>query len=110
VQSAFDQVSFVNSDEILKAELAKTLAECERLREENAQLRLRIGEDLEGGHQDAEHPSLDGDVRAHPPATVTVDSPPEVKVSLFRDLFRARNDVYAVRWEGKNGKTGFAGR
>jgi hypothetical protein len=31
----------VNSDEILKAELAKALAECERLREENAQLRLR---------------------------------------------------------------------
>jgi regulator of replication initiation timing len=54
VQSAFHQVSFVNSDEILKAELAKALAECERLREENAQLRLRIGEDLEGGHQDVE--------------------------------------------------------
>jgi superfamily II DNA or RNA helicase len=98
----------VNSDEILKAELAKALAECERLREENAQLRLRIGEDLEGDHQDAEYPSLNGDVRAHPPATVTVHSAPEVKVSLFKDLFRARNDVYAVRWEGRNGKTGYS--
>jgi hypothetical protein len=46
VQSAFHQVSFVNSDEILKAELAKALAECERLREENAQLRLRIAKTL----------------------------------------------------------------
>jgi len=56
----------VNSDEILKAELAKALAECERLREENARLRLCIGKDLEGGHQDVERPSLNGDVRAHP--------------------------------------------
>jgi len=41
----------VNSDEILKAELAKALAECECLREENARLRLRIGEDPGGDHQ-----------------------------------------------------------
>jgi hypothetical protein len=108
VQSAFYQVSFVNSDEILKAELAKAFAECERLREENARLRLRIGEDLKGDHQDIKRPSFKGDVKAHPSAAVTVDSPPEVKVSLFKDLFRARNDVYAVRWEGRNGKTGYS--
>ena len=51
---------------------------------------------------------LNGDVQTHPSAAVTVDSPPEVKVSLFKDLFRARNDVYAVRWEGRNGKTGYS--
>jgi hypothetical protein len=98
----------VNNDEILKAELAKALAECKRLREENARLRLRIGEDLEADHQDVERPSLNDDVKAHPSAAVTVDSPPEVIVSLFKDLFRARNDVYAVRWEGRNGKTGYS--
>jgi hypothetical protein len=83
----------VNSDEVLKAELAKAVAECERLREENARLRLRIGEDLEGGPQDVERPSSSGDIKAHPSAAVTVDSPPEVKVSLFKDLFRGRDDV-----------------
>jgi hypothetical protein len=98
----------VNSDEILKAELAKATAECERLREENARLRLRIDEDLEDGHQDVERPSLSGDVKAHPSAVVTVDSPPEVKVSLFKDLFRGRDDVYAVRWEGRNGNSGYS--
>jgi hypothetical protein len=82
--------------------------QCERLREENARLRLRIGDDLEGDHQDVERPSLNGDVKGHPSAAVTVDSPPQVKVSLFKDLFRARNDVYAVRWEGRNGKTGYS--
>ena len=56
----------MNSVEILKAELAKAVAECERLREENAQLRLRIGEDIEGVHQDVERLSSNGDVKAHP--------------------------------------------
>ena len=98
----------MSSDETLKAELAKAIAECERLREENARLRLRIGEDLEGGHQEVERPSLIGDVKAHPSAAVTGDSRPEVKVSLFKDLFRGRDDVYAVRWEARNGKTGYS--
>jgi hypothetical protein len=84
----------VNSDEILKAELAKALAECGRLREENARLRLRVGDDLKGDHQDVERPSLNGDVKA---AAVTNDTPPEVKKSLFKDLFPGRDDVYAVR-------------
>ena len=60
----------MNSDEVLKAELAKALAECERLRKENVQLRLRIGEDLEGDLQDVERPSLNRDVKAHPTAAV----------------------------------------
>jgi hypothetical protein len=50
----------VNSDEILKAELVKAIAKCERLREENAWLRLPIGEDPEGDHQDVERPSSKG--------------------------------------------------
>jgi hypothetical protein len=29
-------------------------------------------------------------------------------VSLFKDLFRGRDDVYAVRWEGRNGKAGYS--
>ena len=70
----------MNSDEILKAELAKALAECERLREENARLRLRVGEDLKGDDQDVERPSLNGDVKA---AAVTINSPPKIKVSTL---------------------------
>jgi regulator of replication initiation timing len=34
----------VDTDEVLKAELAKAIAECEYLREENARLKLRVGE------------------------------------------------------------------
>jgi hypothetical protein len=88
----------VNSDEILKAELAKTVTEWELLREENARLRLRIGEDLEGGHRDVEQPSLSGDVKAQPSAAVTVDSPPDgqsvlVRGSVSRQGRRVRGQV-----------------
>ncbi len=41
-------------------------------------------------------------------ATVTAESPPELKVALFRSLFRGRDDVYALRWEGRNDRTGYS--
>ena len=97
----------MDGDENLKAELAKAIAECERLRRENARLKLRVGETQDRRPRLEQSPSH---VKEKPPssATVTVDSRPEVKVSLFKDLFRGRDDVYAVRWEGKNGKTGYS--
>ena len=39
---------------------------------------------------------------------VTSKSTPDGKVKLFRNLFRGREDVYAVRWEGRNGKAGYS--
>jgi hypothetical protein len=39
-------------------------------------------------------------------ATVTSKSSSDEKVKLFRSLFRGREDVYAARWEGRNGKGG----
>jgi hypothetical protein len=97
----------VKSDEILKAELEKAVAECERLREENARLRLRVGQAPDTRTSSAEQSSA-RNKNAKTAATVTVDSRPEVKVSLFRSLFSGRDDVYAVRWEGRSGKTGYS--
>jgi hypothetical protein len=42
-----------------------------------------------------------------PPGPVDRQSPPEVKVDFFGELFAARSDIYAVRWE--NARTGRAG-
>ena len=94
----------MGNDEILKAELEKAVAECERLREENARLRVRVGQapDTRASHASANNTNV------RTSAAVTVDSRPELKVSLFRSLFRGRDDVYAVRWEGKSGKTGYS--
>src|SRR5690625_3775324 len=30
------------------------------------------------------------------------------RVAIFRDLFRGREDVYPVRWESNNGKSGYS--
>ena len=40
---------------------------------------------------------------------VTMESPPEAKVRLFRALFRGREDVYARRYvSAKSGKSGYS--
>ena len=39
---------------------------------------------------------------------IAVPSTLEKKISLFRSLFRAREDIYAIRWEGKGGKSGYS--
>ena len=98
----------MNGDENLKAELAKAVAECEHLRAENARLRLRNGEFPDIGPPSPERPPSSGEEKPQPAAMVTIDSRPEVKVTLFKHLFRGREDVYAVRWEGKNGKSRYS--
>jgi hypothetical protein len=79
--------------------------ECDRLREENARLRAMLG------IQDS--PSKELRQTAFPiadksEANIAVPSTPEKKIALFRSLFRGREDVYAVRWEGKGGKSGYS--
>ncbi len=98
----------MDSDEILKAEFEKAVAECARLREENARLRLRVREAPDTLPPNPKQFSADNNKKAQPTATVRSDSPPELKVSLFRRLFRGRDDVYALRWEGRNGRTGYS--
>ena len=83
------------------ATLAEALAECERLREENRRLRGRLEIPLE---EVATTPPC----VPTPPGTVTSKSSPEEKVKFFLSLFRGREDVYAVRWEGRNGKAGYS--
>ena len=89
----------------VEQQLAAALAECERLRAENQQLREHQGlPQVEAAAQ-----STDDTVEFNStPATVTSKSSSDEKVKLFRSLFRGREDVYALRWEGRNGKTGYS--
>ena len=95
-------------DDTLKSELAKTRAECERLRAENARLKVRLGDSPIPVVKTAVPLSASKVNDAKRSETVTNSSHPDLKISLFRSLFRGRDDVYAVRWEGKGGRTGYS--
>ena len=46
---------------------------------------------------------------SHPGRVVHYRSPPEAKISLFRSLFRGREDVYPRRFESRmSGRSGYA--
>jgi hypothetical protein len=79
--------------------------ECRRLREENADLRAMLGINqsppIEPVPQAVPVPNLSSTTRSGV-------STPEEKISLFRNLFRGREDVFAIRWEGKGGKSGYS--
>ncbi len=91
----------MSASDFKDSKLAEALAECERLREENRQLRGRLEMPIpEVAVPPAAAPA--------PTGAVTAKSSPEEKVKFFLSLFRGREDVYAVRWEGRNGKAGYS--
>ena len=85
-----------------------SLAEVRRLREENARLRslliahgIRISEaSISAGDADQVSNSV-SEVRKPDVRTA------EQRIALFRNLFRGRDDVYAVRWENADGRSGY---
>ena len=80
----------------------------ERLQAENAQLRdlLRAhGIPLSVIAQDADSTA---ELKASSTSVITKGSPMTEKAALFLSLFQGRRDVYARRWEGKNGRAGYS--
>lgn len=88
-------------------QLTTVLADCERLREENATLRRLLAENgilvpAEAGSGSS--PAAKTGVQA---GGVNESSSKEAKIALFRALFRGREDVYAVRTRFKSGEWGY---
>jgi hypothetical protein len=77
-------------------------AEFKRLRDENERLRAMLGIPVSGVATQPEGSTADLGKSGGDLAT------PAGKIALFRSLFRGREDVYAVRWEGKGGKSGYS--
>jgi len=79
------------------------LAENKALKEENLSLKLRLGlvellESRPSPDQTQHNVSPEG---ASSPFNVNAD--PAEKIRLFMSLFKGRDDVYAKRWESKDG-------
>ena len=84
------------------------MREIEHLRDENARLRdlLRVhGIPLPVIAQDADSTA---ELKASSPPAVTKGSSMTEKAALFLSLFQGRRDVFARRWEGKNGRAGYS--
>ncbi len=80
------------SEDIVK-QLRAAIDECVHLREENGRLRALLGIPEE---------------KPNKCSVVAERFSPEDKIAIFRGLFRGREDVYAVRWENKKGKSGYS--
>jgi hypothetical protein len=92
--------------EDLSERLQEALAECARLREENARLKALLHP-----QPDQTAPAPETTLLASTnitPEIISDNFTPEAKVTLFRSLFRGREDVYALRWESKNGRSGYS--
>jgi len=86
-------------------QLKSARQESERLRAENARLRAMLGTPdsaAEGNNPPEICLMKTPDSRAAEALTQ------ERKVALFRSLFRGREDVYATRWERKDGQSGYS--
>ncbi|HHY93584.1 MAG TPA: DEAD/DEAH box helicase family protein [Firmicutes bacterium] len=109
----------------LQRGLQAALAECARLREENSRLRALLGlvpsAPLPPVVPWPSPPSRPGGARrraapgSRPGASGTevqpafpAASPADWQVALFQGLFRGREDVYAVRWESRGGRSGYS--
>jgi hypothetical protein len=83
-------------------------AEVRRLLKENARLRsLLIAHGIpipEAAQPTLDHPQASNSApEAQKPGIATA----EQRIALFRTLFRGREDIYAIRWENNDGRSGY---
>ena len=101
-----DDIFTIGNDGALRARVSELAAECARLQRENEDLRRRLGMQAEA--VDPIHASAPDLMPTPLAGALTNGSPAVTKVALFRALFRGRDDVFAVRWIGKDGKAGYS--
>ena len=94
--------------ENLQNQLQEVLRECASLREENERLKKLLGLHPED-RTPTPKPNVSEPSTPYTSANqVTNDSPIEIQIALFRSLFRGREDVYSIRWEGRKGNSGYS--
>src|SRR5271166_1879232 len=89
----------------IQERLKKMQEECQRLREENMHLRAMLGIDY-SPTDELFSKAVQVSKLSYTGASAV--STPEEKIALFRNLFRGREDVFAVRWEGRSGNSGYS--
>jgi superfamily II DNA or RNA helicase len=90
----------MNNDNIQKR-LEAVLKRCEELQNENARLKKQLG--IVNSIQRTNR--VEGEITL---PQINSQVPKEEKISLFKNLFCGREDIFAVRWEGRDGKAGYS--
>jgi superfamily II DNA or RNA helicase len=96
----------VNESDPKLLDLQSALAEVQRLREENVRLR-RILQDHRIQLPVVQSPNGIPVTTSALPSPHTLVLKAEQRIALFRSLFHGRDDVYAVRWENADGRSGY---
>lgn len=99
----------MDNSEDLRQKLNEALKECARLKTENYRLRRLLDQIPDKGTSTP--PTILADPGLPFVSTalkITNDSPAKDKIALFRGLFRGREDVYPLRWERKDGRSGYS--
>lgn len=105
----------VNVNELLE-KCRALLAENTALREENEILKQRLGitgqSSVNPHHDSPNDLPLSFFIHESPaenlPSRISVQPDPEGKIRLFMSLFKGREDVYAKRWQNREGRAGYA--
>lgn len=94
-----------NRIEELESQLAAAVLTIRRLREENERLHARLGDDRSEPIEGPENLPVSSAIGDAP---IDARSAESEKIALFRRLFHGREDVYAYRWEGRDGRSGYS--
>ena len=92
----------------LDARIAELEAKCQQLLEENKSLKKRLGLETSPIQPATTSKPVNQQEIALVVAASAKELSTEAKIQLFRSLFRGREDVYPIRWESKNGKSGYS--
>jgi hypothetical protein len=84
------------------------LAENKALKEENLSLKARLG--LSAPVENCSSPERVQQEASRTESSFYLDvrADPTEKIQLFMSLFKGRDDLYAKRWENKEGRSGYA--
>lgn len=93
----------MRSDHLREGAFEALRKKCRELEEENERLRNLLAEHGVAPAPSPAMPSVE-------PAPVKSSLSTPEKITLFRSLFRGREDVYAQRWESQDGRTGYSPR
>jgi len=85
------------------------LAENKALKEENLSLKARLGLAEPPESRSSEERVQQDASPSEPSFPLKAGANPTEKIRLFMSLFKGRDDLYAKRWEGREGRSGKAG-